>query len=79
MLILHICRFNKGFLFLVCVIVIYSKYAWVILLQDKKGMTITNSFQKILNKSGGKLNKIWVDKGSEFCNRSMKLWLEKMT
>ena len=38
---------------------------------------ITNAFQKILDESNCKLNKIWVDKVSEFYNRSMKPWLEK--
>ena len=56
---------------------IFSKYAWVIPLKDKKGITITNAFQKILKESNRKPNKIWVDKGSEFYNRSMKSWLEK--
>ena len=46
-------------------------------LKDKKGITITNAFQKILDESKRKPNKIWVDKGSEFYNRSMKSWLEK--
>ena len=39
-----ISKFNKGFRFLLCVIDIYSKYAWVICLKDKKGITITNAF-----------------------------------
>ena len=69
-----ISKFNKEFRFLLCVIDIYSKYAWVIPLKDKKGITITNAFQKILDESNRKPNKIWVDKGSEFCNRSMKAW-----
>ena len=69
---------NKGFRFLLCVIDIYSKYACVIPLKDKKGITITNAFQKFLKESNRKPNKIWVDKGSEFYNRSMKSWLEKM-
>ena len=42
-----------------------------------KGTIITNAFQKILDKSGRKPIKIWVDKGSEFYNRSMKSWQEK--
>ena len=72
-----ISKCNKGFRFLLCVIDIYSKYARVISLKDKKGITITNAFQNTLDKSNCKPNKIWVDKGSEFYNRSMKLWLEK--
>ena len=39
-----ISKFNKGFRFLLCVIGIYSKYAWVIPLKDKKGIAITNAF-----------------------------------
>ena len=56
---------------------IYSKYAWAILLKDKKGITITNTFQKVLDESNYKVNKIWVDKGSKFYNRPTKSWLEK--
>ena len=73
-----ISKFKKGCRFLLCVIDIYSKFAWVISLKGKKGTTITNAFQKILNESNCKPNKIWVDKGSEFYNRSMKSWLEKI-
>ena len=56
---------------------IYSKFAWVIFLKDEKGIAITNAFQKILDESNLKPNKIWTDKGSEFYNRSMKSGLEK--
>ena len=59
-----------------CVIDIFSKYAWVVPLKDKKGVSIVNAFQKILDKSGRKPNKIWVDKGSEFYNNSFKKWLK---
>ena len=69
-------KFNKGFRFLLCVIDIFSKYAWVVPFKDKKGITITNAFQKILKESNGKTNKIWVDKGSEFYNSSFKKWLK---
>ena len=43
-------------------------------LKDKKGITI--AFQKILDESKCKPNKIWVDKRSEFYNKSMKSWLQ---
>ena len=58
-----------------CVIDIYSKYTWVIPLKDKNDTTITNVFQNNLDESGRKPNIIWVYKGSEFYNRSMKSWL----
>ena len=58
-------KFIKGF-FLLCVIDIFSKQAWVIPLKDKKSITITNAFQKIMKESHRKTNKIWINKSSEF-------------
>ena len=72
-----ISKFIKVIRFLLCAIDIFSKYLWVIYLKDKKGITITNAFQKCLKESNCKPNKIWLDRGSEFHNRSMKPWLEK--
>ena len=69
-------KFNKGFRFLLSVIDIFSKYAWVVRLKDKKGASIVNAFQSIFKKSNRKPNKIWVDKGSEFYNNSFKKWLQ---
>ena len=51
-----ISKFNKWIRFLLCVIDIYSKYAWVIPLKDRKSITITNAIQKILDKSNCKQN-----------------------
>ena len=67
-----ISKCNKGFRFLLCVIDIFSKYAWVVFLKDKKGVSIFNAFQSILKQSNRKQNKIWVDKGSELYNSSFK-------
>ena len=68
-------KYNKGIRFLLCVIDIFSKYAWVVPLKDKKGISIVKAFQSILKQSNKKPNKIWVDKGSEFYNASFKKWL----
>ena len=68
-------KFNKGFRFLLCVIDIFSKYAWVVPLKHKKGISIVDASQKI-DDSNRKRNKIWVDKGSEFYNNSFKKWLK---
>ena len=56
---------------------IFVKYAWVVPSKDKKGVTIVNAFQSILNDKKRKLNKICVDKGSEFYDRSINSWLEE--
>ena len=71
-----ISKFNKGFRLLLCVTDIFCKYAWVVPLKDKKGVTITNAFQKILKEPYRKPNQIWVDKESEFYNRFFKKWLK---
>ena len=71
-----ISKFNKRCRLLLCVIDIFSKYAWVVPLKDKKGVSIVNAFQKILKQSARKPNKIWIDKGSEFYNNSFKKWLQ---
>ena len=70
-------RYNKGIRFFLCVIDIFSKYAWVVPLKDKKGISIVKAFQIILKQlNSRKPNKIWVDKGSEFYNASFKKWLQ---
>ena len=69
-------KYIKGIRFLLCVIDIFSKYAWVVPLKNKKGISIVKAFQIILKQSNRKPNKIWVDKGSEFYNASFKKWLQ---
>ena len=71
-----ISKFNKELKLLLCVIDIVNKYAWVIPLKDKTGISIVNAFQKILKESGRRPNKIWVNNGSEFYNNSSKKWLK---
>ena len=65
---------------MLCTIDLFSRYAWVVPLKDKKGVSIVNSFEKILSDSnsteakskGHKPSKIWIDQGSEFYNNSFK-------
>ena len=68
-------RKNKGIKYLLCVIDLFSKYAFFVPLKHKKGISITNAFKKITKQSNRKPNKIWVDQGSEFYNRVFKKWL----
>ena len=68
-------KYNKGIKYLLCAIDLFSKYAWVVPLKDKRGISIVNAFQKIISK-GRKPNKIWVDQGSEFYNQSFKDFLK---
>ena len=68
-------RKKKGIKYLLCAINLYSMYAFVIPLKDKKGISIVNGFNEIIKQSKRKPNKIWVDQGSEFYNNVFKKWL----
>ena len=68
-------KYNKGITYLLCGIDFFSKYAWVVHLKDKRGITVVNAFQKIISK-GPKPNKIWVDQGGEFYNNLLKGFLK---
>ena len=68
-------RKNKGIKYLLYVIDLYSKYAFVIPLKDKKGISILNAFDKIIKQYNRKPNKIWVDQGGEFYNNVFEKWL----
>ena len=59
---------NKGIRYLLCAIDLFSKYAFVVPLKDKKGVSIVNALQSILDNSKRKSNKILVDQGSKSCN-----------
>ena len=59
-------RKNKGIKYLLRAIDLYGKYAFVIPLENKKGISVTNGFNKIIKQSNRKPNKTWVDQGEEF-------------
>ena len=66
-------RKNKSIKYLLCAIDLCSKYAFVILLKETKGISIVNAFDKIIKQSNRKPNKIWVDQGGEFYNNVFKI------
>ena len=68
-------KYNKGIKYLLCAIYLFSKYAWVVPLKDKRGISIVNAFQKIISKRR-KPNKVWVDQGREIFNNSFKDFLK---
>ena len=59
-----VSKYNKEIKYLLCAIDLFSKYAWIIPIKDKKGVSIADAFQKILKECNRKPNKIWVDRGS---------------
>ena len=68
-------KINKGYRYLLTCVDILSKYAFVITLKDKKGITIKNSLQKLFNKRKPKF--LWTDNGKEFYNNQVNDLLEK--
>ena len=68
-------RKNKDIKYLLCVIDLYIKYAFVVPLKDKKGISIVNAFNKIIKQSERKPNKTRVDQGGEFYDNVFKKWL----
>ena len=73
---MQLIKYNKGIRYLLCAIHLFSKYARVVPLKNKNGITIVNAFQSILDSSKREPDKIWVDQGSEFYNTSFKKWLK---
>ena len=69
-------KYYKGIKYLLCAIDLFSKCLWDIPIKDIKGTSIVNTFKKILSDSNRKPNKIWVDQGSEFHNKSFKDFLK---
>ena len=68
-------KYNERIKYLLCVIDLFSKYAWVVPLKDQRGITIINAFQKIVSK-GRKRNIIWVDQSAEFYSTFFKRFLK---
>ena len=84
-------KYNNKYKFILTVIDIFTKYAWAIPLKNKSGLSITNGFKIVLSEhpqggsespQGGseprKPEKLWVDRGSEFYNKTFKSFLKKM-
>ena len=67
---------NKNVKHLLCVIDVFSKYAWVKRSKYKKGKTVVNAFIEIVNESNRKPNKLWIDQRKEFYNKLMQEWLK---
>ena len=67
-------KYNKGINYLLCAIDLLSKYAWVVTLREKRGITIVNAFKKIIPK-GREPNEISVKQDGEFYNNLFKRFL----
>ena len=70
-------KWNKGIMYLLMVIDVFSKYGWIIPLKDKKTESVSLAFDKIFKKSKRKPAMLWTDKGSEFISKCFKEFLKK--
>ena len=70
-------KYNDEIKFLLTVIDLFSRYAWVVPLESKKGVDIQSAFRSIVKTSSRKPRKLWVDQGTEFYNRTFKHWLDE--
>ena len=68
-------KYNKGIQYLLPEIDLFNKYAWIVPLKEKRGISIINAFQKIISK-GQQPNKIWVNQDGEFYNELFKRFLK---
>ena len=66
-------KYNKGIKYLLRANDLFSKFACIVTLKDKRGVTILNAFQKIISKR--KAYEIWVDQSDEFYNNLFKRFL----
>ena len=48
-------KYNRGIKYLLCAIDLFSRYAWVISIKDKKGTTVVNAVKKLFQKKGGQI------------------------
>src|SRR6218665_1035889 len=69
-------KYNDDIKYLLTVIDVFSKYGWIVPLNDKSGISTADGFTKILSSSGGKPGKVWFDKGKEFYSKDLKKLIE---
>ena len=70
-------KHNDGYKYILCIVDLFSKFAWSIPLKSKSADTVLTAIKNVVKESGREPEKIWVDKGSEFYNKDFKTWTNK--
>ena len=65
-------RSNSGYRYLLTVIDVFSKYAWIVPLKTKTGKEVAMAFQKLFSSTNTPTSRLWTDKGTEFYNQQSK-------
>ena len=74
--VINISKQNKGYKYLLTVVDVFSKYAWVEPIENKTGQAVTAAFKKIL-KQGRTPIQLQTDDGKEFYNKTFQSLLNK--
>ena len=69
-------KYKNNYKFILTVIDLFTKYACAIPLKNKSGLSITNGFKIVLSEHR-KPENLWVDRGSEFYNKTFKSLLKE--
>ena len=69
--------YNNGYKYILCIIDVFSKFAWCIPLKNKTAASILTAVKDVVSESKRQPEKIWVDRGSEFYNKDFKSWATK--
>ncbi|KAI8484230.1 hypothetical protein Bbelb_380150 [Branchiostoma belcheri] len=70
-----LAKHNDGYRYLLTCIDVLSKFAWAVPIKDKKGLTLVEAFQSILDE-GRKPWRLQTDQGTEFLNRHFQTLLK---
>lgn len=73
-----ISKYNDNNRYLVTCIDVFSKFAWVVPIKNKKSDTVLEAFKFIINSSGRKPNFLQSDQGTEFLNSKFKEYLSEI-
>ena len=73
----HLAKQNSNKQYLLCVIDVFSRFSWVIPIQNKMGKTLIKAFPSTVQKSKRKPLSLQTDKGTEFKNKLFQQYLKK--
>ena len=66
--------FNDGYRYILCIIDVFTKFAWAVPLKNKMAATVLFAVEAVVSKSKRIPEKVWLDHGSEFYNKQFQAW-----
>ena len=68
--------YNNEYRCMLCIVDVFSKFAWAVSLKDKTAETVLSAVQGVVKKIKKTPKKFWVDQGSEFYNKKFQAWIK---